>query len=472
MNNSRLIEILRVFNKKEIRNLRKWIVSPIGNQREDVVLLFEYLLKNERYQENIGLSKTNIFEQVYNNLRYDDAKMRQLVFFGMKTLEEYIIYQELRKDEIKSRITLSNFYRQKKLDKIYQKNAKTLAKLQKEHPYRNCDFLRNEYLLQAEEYNFSSKSNRNINLNLQEFSDSLHHTFIADKLRQAYLALAHQSVYLAEYHIGLIDEILKEVNENPNLLEIPAIAIYYFGYKTNTEKENKTHFQNLKATMIKHSHLFPRNDFKEITTMAINYCVGQMNRGKDEFIREAFELYQQGFKNKILLENNFVSQWTFYNVVVIGLKLKDFKGVKNFINDNKIYVDEKYRESFVNYSFALYYYEKGDSSKAMNYLLQYEHDEMIINLRAKIMLLKIYYQQDEINALESLLGSMRTYLSRKKVMGYHKDNFKNIIHLTKKLLKVKPYDQKQKDKLKTLIEEANPLTTDDRNWLLTQLKNI
>jgi len=284
--------------------------------------------------------------------------------------------------------------------------------------------------------------------------------------------LAHQSVYQTDYIIGLIDEILKEVQENQELLNTPAIALYYYGYKSNTDKKNNDHFINLKANIFKHGHLFPRGELRDISLMAINYCIGQMNRGKDEFIREAFELYQQGFKNKTFLENNFVSPWTFHNVVVIGLKLKDYEVIKNFINNNQIYLENKYRESFVNYSFALFYYEKNDFSKAMNYLLQYEHDEMIINLRAKIMLLKIYYQQDEINALESLLGSMRTYLSRKKVMGYHKENFKNIIRLTKKLLKVKPYDRDQKDKLKSLIEEANPLTTDDRNWLLNQLKKI
>ncbi len=472
MNNSRLIEILRVFNKKEIRNLRKWVNSPIGNQREDVVLLFDYLLKNERYQENIGLSKTDIFEQVYNNLRYDDAKMRQLVFFGMKALEEYVIYQELRKDEIKARIALANFYRERNLDKAYQKNFKTLVKLQVEHPYRNCDFLKNEYLLQEEEYIASSRSKRSISLNLQEVSDSLHQTFIAEKLRQSYLMLAHQSVYQTDYKIGLIDEILKEVAENEELLNTPAIALYYYGYKTNTEKENPSHFVNLKANIFKHGYLFPRGELRDISLMAINYCIGQMNRGKDEFIRESFELYKEGFDKKLFLNNNLVSRWTFLNVVLNAIKLKEFSWAENFINENQIYLEDKYRESFINISFAIFYYQKRDFSKAMNYLLQYEHDDLTINLRAKNILLKIYYEEDEIVALESLLGSMRTYLSRKKIMGYHKDNFKNIIQLTKKLLKVKPYDQTQKDKLKALIEEANPLTTDDRNWLLTQLGKV
>jgi len=472
MMNSRLIEILRVFNKKEIRNLRKWIISPIGNQREDVILLFGYLLKNERYQENNVLSKTDIFHEVYGELRYDDAKMRQLVYFGMKTLEEYVIYQELRKDEIKAKMALADFYRNRKLEKAYLKNYKQLLHLHELQPHRNTDYLKKEYLIQMESYQYWVKYSRTKKINLMEVSESLSHYFIADQLRQGCLMHAYRSLYDTTYKIGLIDEIINEIIKNPALLEIPAISIYFYGYKTNLEKENPDHFKNLKGAIKKFDHLFPTDELGTIYHIALNHCIGQMNRGKDEFIREAFELFQKGFQKEIFLDNNFVSPWTFHNVVVIGLKLNDYEVVENFIDDNQIYLEDKYRESFVNYSFALFYYAKGDFSKAMNYLLQYEHDEMLVNLRAKIMLLKIYYQQDEINALESLLGSMRTYLSRKKIMGYHKEGIKNIIRLTKKLLKVKPYDKVQKEKLETSIKEANPLTTDDRNWLLTQLKNI
>ena len=472
MINSRLIEILRVFNKKEIRNLRKWIISPIGNQREDVVLLFEYLLKNERYKENNGLTKTNIFNQVYIDLGYDDAKMRQLVFFGMKTLEEFIIYLELKKDEIRGKMALADFYRNRKLEKSYLKNYKYLNSLHDTQPYRNGDYLRKEYLILKEEYEYVVKYSRTKKINLLEVSESLYHSFIADQLRQGCLMHAYRSFYATDYKIGLIDEIINEVITNPQLLKIPAISIYFHGYKTNLEKENPEHFQNLKDAMNKFAHLFPMDEYGDIYHIAINHCIGQMNRGKDEFIRESFEMYKQGFDKDLFLDNDIISRWTFLNVVLIALKLNEFEWVENFINKNQIYLEEKHKESLVNISFAIFYYQKRDFSKAMNYLLQYEHDDLTINLRAKNILLKIYYEEDEIGALESLLGSMRTYLSRKKVMGYHKDNFKNIINLTKKLLKVKPYDKDQKIKLKTLIEEADPLTTDDRNWLLTQLENV
>ena len=48
MENSQLIFILKTFDKKEIREIRKWIQSPAHNQREDVTDLYEYLTDGER----------------------------------------------------------------------------------------------------------------------------------------------------------------------------------------------------------------------------------------------------------------------------------------------------------------------------------------------------------------------------------------------------------------------------------------
>ncbi|MCU0346078.1 MAG: hypothetical protein MUC59_03985 [Saprospiraceae bacterium] len=55
-------------------------------------------------------------------------------------------------------------------------------------------------------------------------------------------------------------------------------------------------------------------------------------------------------------------------------------------------------------------------------------------------------------------------------MGYHKDNYKNIIQYTKKMLKVAHYDKAQIQKLKSEIESTNPLT--ERKWLLAQLDKL
>ncbi|MEM1320230.1 MAG: hypothetical protein AAGG75_08235 [Bacteroidota bacterium] len=467
---SNLVRILRTCSRKELRDLRKWLLSPAHNQREDVLRLFDYLLEDDHLYKDDFLSKQNLFRWVHPKIAFDDAKLRQTVFFFMKSLEEFFIYQEITQDEIRAKTLLARVYRKKKLDKTFQKNMRVVEQIQEKQQYRNGQYWQNEYFRQQELYAYLSDFKRT-KLNLQEISDTLDVTYLADKLRQSCLILAHQTVYKTDYEIGMLDEVLTYV-EDKSFLDIPAIAIYYYGYKATIDKEEPRYFQNLKKQIFAHDYLFPLPEIRDIYLMAINYCIGRMNAGHETFIREAFELYRKGFEQKILIENNKVSPWTFLNVIFIGLKLKEFEWVESYIHDNQKYLEDKHRETFVHYSLAQLHYDRGEFDKARRYLIQFDTDEIIVNLRAKNLLLKLYYEEEEFDALESLLESMRSYLLRKKVMGYHKSNFKNIIRLTRKLIKINPYNQNHRKKIKQEVEVANPLTTEDRKWLLRQIEQL
>ena len=52
MKNSRLVHILKTFSKKEVREFSKWLDSPAHNQRDDVVLLFNFLTNRNRLQKD------------------------------------------------------------------------------------------------------------------------------------------------------------------------------------------------------------------------------------------------------------------------------------------------------------------------------------------------------------------------------------------------------------------------------------
>jgi iron-sulfur cluster repair protein YtfE (RIC family) len=101
---------------------------------------------------------------------------------------------------------------------------------------------------------------------------------------------------------------------------------------------------------------------------------------------------------------------------------------------------------------------------------QYETNDILMSLHAKTMLLKMYYELDEFNALDSLVDSMRAYIQRKKVMGYHRAVFKNLLTYTRKLLKVRPNDKEQVKKLKEEISTVEPLM--ERKWLLEQIEKL
>ena len=91
----------------------------------------------------------------------------------------------------------------------------------------------------------------------------------------------------------------------------------------------------------------------------------------------------------------------------------------------------------------------------------------LFNLAAKVIQMKIYFESEELDILDSHLDAMQMYILRKKVIGYHKTNYKNIIKMTRKLLKIKPGDFSAKNILKDEINNAEILT--EKKWLLNQL---
>jgi len=75
MNKSRLSEIFKSLDKREVKQLRKWVRSPFFNQREDVILLFDYLDKNRPLDKPNKLDRKYIFSKIFPNEKYDEKKI-------------------------------------------------------------------------------------------------------------------------------------------------------------------------------------------------------------------------------------------------------------------------------------------------------------------------------------------------------------------------------------------------------------
>jgi hypothetical protein len=470
MEKTHLISVLRTFDKKEVKELRKWLASPAHNVRQDVRDLFEYLVAGTRLSSERFLKKKRVHAAVYPERTFSDAEMRQVIHFLFKAVESFLLYNEILKDAVRSQAMLARVYRQRQLPKLFQKTMDAGRKIQEQHPYRNHDYFENEYLLQFEQYTYLSGLSRTVPLNLQEVSDVHDIAYLTNKLRLSCIMLSHQTVYTTEYETGLLDEVLRHIESHPHYFKEPAVSIYYYSYKAMTYKKDRSHFRHLKEQILLHDHQFPPEEIRVIFLLTLNYCIGRINVGETSFYRESFELYKMGMQKGIFLENGVLSRFTFRNAITAALNLQEYQWVENFIHDYSRWLEEKHRENFVKFHLARLHYEKKNYNEAMKLFAQFDYDDLLMTLSAKTMLLKIYYELDEISALESLLGSMRAYLQRKKVMGYHKSNYKNIIRYTKKLLRVAPYSKDQQEKLKAEIAEANPLT--ERKWLLEQVDRL
>ena len=472
MKNSHLFKTLSTFHRSECRALVKWINSPAHNTRQDVIDLINLLLEGIQSNNEMGYEKDELYKAIFPNEDYDDAKFRQTIHFSQKIVQQFLIYNELENDPVNTGIILSRVYRKRNLNRSFTKQINSITKKHDQQALRNIQYLQNDYSIQQLLYSHLSRQTgkKLSNVNLQEASDSLDKLFIAEKLKQSTLAMAHQTVYSTAYEIGLLHEIIKYIDNNPTLLENPAIAVYYYTYMAAKDKDNEHYFKCLKEEMFNNAHRFLKDEIRDLYLIAINYCIGKLNSGKTEYWNEAFELYREGFDQKILQEANENFMFTFQNAINIALRLKKFQWTQEFIEHSQEFLDPNQRFSIVHSNLARVYFEMGAFEKAQDHVNMTEKEFFVLNLNNRVFQAKLFYMRREFQLLESYLESMRIYLSRQKMIGYHKTNYRNIINLIRKLLKVNPYIQQDVQKLRQEILDVKPLN--ERPWLLEQVDNL
>ncbi len=469
MQKSVLLEIISSLDRKEVRDLNKWLQSPAHNQREDVVLLFDYLLKAVQDGQS-NIEKEHAWKVVFPGEPFDDARMRQVMHFLLKALEEYLIYADHARDPVQYHINLARIYRQRKLDKAYRQAHRMGANHLESQPLRNGYYLMHRFHLEEEEYYYRMGISQNAAVNLQETADALENWFSAEKLRISNSMLAHHTVFQkASYDQGLLKQILQYATER-NLLKEPAVRAYYYAYMAITHPSEEHYFDQFEDLIHDQcERLFSASEVLNLYRAALNYCAAKVNQGNLDYCRRALQFYRKGLDTGILIENNQITRYTFGNAVAFAIKIGEFNWAQQFVENYQHLLEEKHRESIVNFNLSRLFFEKGDYDQAQRLLTHFEYDDMLLNIIAKSMLLKIYYEIGELDAFESLLESMRIYLQRKEALDpTRKSAYKNMISLMKKLLNLNPYSKTQTERLQGLVLSTQPLM--ERDWLLRQLE--
>ncbi|MBL4649682.1 MAG: hypothetical protein JKY03_08125 [Aureispira sp.] len=467
MYKSKLIIILKALSTTQKRQFKKWLISPIHNQHQEVVKLFDFIY-SKRTLSPKSISKNQAYQHLYSNTIYKDSRMRHVMSFALETLNNFVSYSQIQKDPFLNDFALIKAYRELQLDKFAAQSLDKMKKQQNGALIKNSAFFLQNYQLEQELFEQIGTQQRTERINLKEITRPFTTLFIIHTLKYACISQTHSNLRKEAYQIPLLEAVLKEV-KGGYYEETDAIMIYYHSYWALTLSDAEKHFIKLKEYLLREQPVLDLMDLKDLYLVALNYCIKRLNIGDEEYVIEALDIYKMGLKTKILLEENKLSRFAYKNITALGLRAKDFDWIKNFIDAYAAFVEPKYRDSYKHYNTAKLYFEQGNQSKAMDLLLQVEYDDIFLNLDAKIILLKIYFTNKDYETLHYLLDSTKVYLRRKgkSVMSYHQENYKNILRFTQKIINLPPYNKKEKATLVEEIKTIRPLT--ERKWLLDAL---
>lgn len=462
MENSLLIKLFASFTRRDYRKIRIFLCSPYFNQRKDVVLLFDVLAQSN----TTTIDPQKAFNQIYPKEIFNIKKWRHLMSFLLQLLKKYLAIEHLQADGLQMQIALCQEAKERNMTFLMEKELKVLAKSLSVSDKRHARFHYQNYLMYAEQYDVSSRKSRTGKLPLQQWADELSVFYMSEILRIGCNMLIQKRMNNRAYSLPLIEKVISIVEKNIDA-QPPALLIYYHSYCSLEDTTKEEHYFALKQLIKEQLNRFPIEEMKGIIKLAINFCIKNLNSGRRSYIREAFDLYQYGLDNDIFLEKGFLSGFDYKNIMRLAIGLQEYEWAYQFLNEYKNYLPPNQRENTFQYNQAFLLFQQQRYQEAMPLLQQIDIKDVFNNMDARRMLLRIYFELEEFDALDSLLDSFKVFIHRQKDIGYHKQNYNNLIRIMKRMLRSNLDDQAIKTKIRHSVQQTEQVA--EKEWLLKQL---
>jgi len=467
MNNSKLILLLKSLEKKEMKQFEQFINSPLFNKNSDVINLLSILKKS--YPD--FNKKTFTYDKMSHRLfgKKDVTRFRYVMTDLTKLIERFIAHQSYLKEEDDF---LIKAYQSRGLNKFFkQESKKKHNALTNKSNIRDENYFQKIYELNELSYHYTSEhDNRNIDTELQSLVDNLDVAFLSKKLKYSCEIINRMNILNVEYDINLLNYLLEYVEAN-DVKNTPSIRIYYHILLTLNESDNEAHYIELKKLIIHHLHFFGKDEQYDMYGYLQNYCIKKINSGNNDYLKKLFETYQEMITEEVVIKNDNVAQFDFKNIVTVALRVEEYDWTEKFINNYQKYLPSDHRVNAVNYNMARLYFYLKKYKEGLKQLLAVEFTDIYYSLDSRALLLKTYYELDDVESAASLINAFKIYLKRDTTISdYQNLTYSNFIKFVNQLLRVK---MGYKIDILTIEEKLNNIKgVADLTWLKQKINDI
>ena len=462
MPDNKLFFVFKNLTGVEKRECSSFLQSPYFNQRDDVLALWRALL--EAKGDAAAVEPEALCRRIYPDAPFDAARWRHLQSFLVSRIEDFLAQRASERLPLLHDLHLAAVFREKNMAKPLDQTLRRAGALLEKQP-RDHEFYHWQYRLEWEKYAAVDAGTRTRDNNLAAVGRAFDVYLVAGKLRLACLMESHRAVFNTDYDLGFLPVLLGYLETSPLLTE-PIVALYYHCYQALTTG-GEADFRAFRGHLEQQSAQLPEPEQRTFLLLAVNYCIRQLNTGEQRFVREAFDLYRVGLDTGALLENGMLSRFAYKNIVALGLRLEAFGWVENFIHRYEPFLEEKYRAANRDYNLARLFYTQKNYRRAMPLLAQVDESDLLLNLDSRIMLLKMYYETGEWDALDALISSFKILLLRKKkVIGYHQTHYLNTLRYLEKLTRLNTQDKAALAAFREAVADNKAVI--EREWLLAQ----
>jgi tetratricopeptide (TPR) repeat protein len=209
---------------------------------------------------------------------------------------------------------------------------------------------------------------------------------------------------------------------------------------------------------------------RQIYLTALNYCIRKINQNNTSYFQKTLELYQHCVKHEWLLDYGVMSSLTYKNIIALCIRMNDLDLAIKLLEEYKNLVSSNDRNTIYHFNLAKIYKEQQEYAKALYLLNTSVFKDPLIELNARVEMIKIYYEIHEVELMHNQIQATKNLIKRSKKLGYHREYYSNFLQTANKLFSTRQLNRIEKDNWLNAIRSDNRLI--EKNWLHMMVDKI
>ncbi|CAN5579303.1 hypothetical protein BH10BAC5_BH10BAC5_20280 [soil metagenome] len=480
MINSRLVEVLRTFNKEEIKEFEKFLASPFFKKQRNLIPLFKLLKTGFPDFKNESLEKGLLFKKLYAKEKYNDQIMRTLSSEMLTMTEEFLVQIRLRKNKSDHNKFLMTELGIRNPGNMWEQKIKKIEKSVRDKPpldentifeLYEIDNSKTNYYLDKNDYEVYCKA-------YEEYSEHFTVLSILKLIKSKDQFLLYSRDYNINFGENLISILFENVNFDAILEKAEKIShpyfrhlkIFYLLHKIHISDDEKI-YKEVKEEFLSFVEKFGHEEKYHIFTQMEIYCINKIHAGKREFYDELFDIYDLMIINNAytLTPEHNINAMTYRNMLITSLKVNKHAWLKNIIEKVSETLSLEWKENMRNFAYAHYFFETGEYIKALASINKVPFELFTFKADVKNITLKIYYELNYFEQAISAIDSYRHYIASNNIMtDPTRDYYKRFVKIYFELLKAKMNSTKIEKKLLFSEEDSYP----EKEWMLQKADEL
>jgi hypothetical protein len=474
MYKSSLIRLLRSLNEEEVKEFGYFVRSPFFNRNQGLIKLYDYVKDQYPEFEENKLNRKNVYTTVFDKVKYNDGFMRVLISNLSKLLKDYLSYKNYKKRPIRTNINLLNELNLRNLAKEFRSVLNETEKSLRHLSDTDMWYYHDKALLEDNKYYFNSwsgnKKSGNINKEkmLNNIMDNFTRFYLLSSLTMYRVVLHINNYNKLNVDLKFTEEVLKLLEKKQDDFNDAPIINILLNEIMLLSNGSRKYYEKLKVRFIKSSEGFIYNEIYSLLNILQKFSTVQVLKGKFIYEKERFFLYKTAVLKNMLKHpfSDYIEGQLFFSIVIAALTVKEYDWTWKFINEQKRYLSTDSADTFLKLSIGYYYFERNEYNRAKQAVQGIKTKSYDILFSVKILMMKIYYSEENYEQAELLIDSFRHLLNRSEnsYAPILQESYSNFLKCYAWLIKAKEKRRTEFSE-KVLIELKKNKTVLEFHWL-------